>query len=238
MEYAAYIYNAIIGDIEFMPEQGGIISIADEPYSLLKDGTLFKKPYVIGADTAGTGEDYFTAKVLDNTCGKCVATLRAKHMDEDLFAEQLYCLGKYYNDVLIGIEINYSRHPVNVLRELNYPTLYKETDTQGQDGRIGFLTTAVTRPIIISNLVAIMREGLELETDKETLKELSTFVRHPSGKCAAANGSHDDLVMASAIAHHISKNFPHEIQITDTGSDILAKYIDCDPCQSFQFMEW
>ena len=35
-------------------------------------------------------------------------------MDEDLYAEQLYCLGRYYHDAMIGVEINFSEHPARV----------------------------------------------------------------------------------------------------------------------------
>ena len=64
---------------------------------------IAKCPYVIGGDTAGKGADYFAAKVIDNINGRTVATLHKQRMDEDVYAEQLYCLGKYYNDALIGV---------------------------------------------------------------------------------------------------------------------------------------
>lgn len=227
-----------ISDIEFAKDVNGLISIVEKPYSCQKDGCQYQKPYVIGADTAGSGEDYFTAKVLDNTSGRCVATLRKQHIDEDLFAEQLYCLGKYYNDALIGVEINYSRHPVNVLSELGYNNLYRQNGIGGASSRFGFQTTSATRPIIISNLVAIMRDSLELETNKETLKELSTFIKHPNGKSAAASGSHDDLVMASAIAHQIGREYDHDMRIIDTGSDILSNCFNTPEQQEYEFMEW
>jgi len=83
-----------------------------------------------------------------------------------------------------------------------------------------------------------MRDNLELETDKETLKELSTFIKHPGGKSAAANGSHDDLVMASAIAHQIGQDYDHEIQIIDTGSNILNNSFSIPEQQEYEFMEW
>lgn len=68
-------------------------------------------PYVIGADTSGDGSDYFVAQVLNNVTGEQVAVLRAQY-DEDEFARQAYCLGKYYNDALLGVEVNFSTHPV------------------------------------------------------------------------------------------------------------------------------
>jgi len=78
-----------INSIEFIEDKNGFISIVENPYFYEKDGYMHQKPYVIGADTAGSGEDFFTAKVIDNTNGRCVATVRKQHIDEDLFAEQL-----------------------------------------------------------------------------------------------------------------------------------------------------
>ena len=236
-------FQTNIVNIRFVPDEKGFISIVEMPFSENKNGVIRQKPYVIGADTAGEGEDYFTAKVLDNTSGKCVATLRKKRMDEDLFAEQLYCLAIYYNNAYLGIEINYSRYPVHHIRKLGYENMYynrydPKTAPPGVTKRYGFLTDSSNRPLIISNLVHVMRERLHLETDRETLKELSSFIRHKNGKCAAANGAHDDLVMASAIAHHIRQYFTRRMIIIDTGSDILDKFFSDSNEKSDQFMEW
>ena len=236
-------YDKEIINIEFVPDPNGLISIVEEPKAYTKGSITYQTPYVIGADTAGCGEDYFTAKVLDNTSGKCVATLRKQRMDEDLFAEQLYCLGKYYNYAYIGIEINYSRYPATHLHKLGYENLFSEKYTgknlpPGADRRFGFMTSINSRPIIISHLVTVMRENLHLETDRETLKELSTFIKHPSGKSAAANGSHDDLVMASAIAHYMRRFQTYEMITTNTGSSFLDKLFQDTVSEPNQFMEW
>ena len=235
-------YSTTISNIKFVPDRAGFIKIAEEPYIVKADEKIVKKPYVIGADTAGTGEDYFAAKVIDNTTGKCVATLHKQRIDEDLFAEQLYCLGKYYGDALIGIEINYSRHPVNVLLDLGYTNLYSQSFTTNNpfppQKRYGFMTTYVTRPIIISHLVTVMRENLFLETDRETLNEMCSFIRHSNGKCAGARGSHDDLVIASAIAHYIGQYYRHETEIIDTGSSVFEKSFTHSSPQDYQILEW
>lgn len=200
-------------DIAFCETPDGYIIIHEEPrVKLGEDGeAVARAPYVIGGDTAGTGEDYFTAKVICNLDGKTAATLRKQHIDEDLYAEQVYCLGKYYHDALIGIEINYSRQPMRVLqKKYRYPNLYMRESTNGlydkQAGEYGFLTTPATRPIIISELVSLMRDNVEIECDYQTLKEMTTFVKKANGRQEAIAGEHDDLVMAKAIAHFISKH--------------------------------
>ena len=50
------------------------------------------EPYTIGADTAGDGSDFNQGYVI-NTNQEQVAWIRLQK-DEDLFADQLYCLGK------------------------------------------------------------------------------------------------------------------------------------------------
>ena len=231
-----------ITDIEFIESESGYISIVEEPRAVTVGGVNRLCPYVIGADTAGSGEDYFSAKIIDNESGKCVATLHKKHFDEDLFAHQLYCLGKYYFDALIGVEINFSTHPIRVLRSLGYKNLYKpnarfgSVDTDSE--KFGFMTTAITRPIIISNLVSIMRDNVYLETDRETLMEMSTFIKRSDGKSAAADGAHDDLVMASAIARFIAIDYHHNPQIIDNELDFISKNFTQTPLQEENYMEW
>ena len=110
-------------------------------------------PYVIGADTAGDGSDWFVAQVLDNTTGRQVATLRRQY-DEDAFARQCMCLGYWYNTALLGIEVNFSTFPVKECQRLGYPRLYtrqtEDTYTHRYQKRYGFRTTALTRPLLVA----------------------------------------------------------------------------------------
>lgn len=234
-------YTETIENIEFVESKNGYISIVEEPFKSEKDKPKQAKPYVIGADTAGTGLDYFTAKVIDNTCGRCVATLRRQKMDEDLFAEQLFCLGKYYSDALIGVEINHSRHPVRVLRKLGYTNLYLSkrptTFADVPEKDYGFITSSITRPIIISNLVSVMRAGIKLETDRQTLLEMTTFIKRDDGKSAAADGAHDDLVMASAIAHYIGQDYKHEMIEKEQEYDALKRNFHVQEAED-TYIEW
>lgn len=229
-------------NIRFIDTGTGFVSIVEEPYAKRVGTRLHLKPYVIGADTAGVGKDYFCAKVLDNTSGRVVATVRKQFIDEDLFAEQLYCLGKYYNDALIGVETNFSYQPVRHLRSLGYENLYRSkslsTFRDESESHFGFITTSVSRPIIIANLVSVMRECPELETDRQTLIEMTTFVRHKDGRHSACDGAHDDLVLSCAIARYIAIDFEHNMKIIDTEHEILTNYFSSQTQNSNIFMEW
>ena len=78
-----------------------------------------------------------------------------------------------------------------------------DTYTHKTEKRFGFRTTSVTRPAIISRLVEIVRDHTDLINDRDTLEELLTITRNEKGKVEAPEGSHDDMMMALAIAHQI-----------------------------------
>ena len=236
-----------IDDIKFEESRDGYISIHEEPRVKRDERTkavIAKCPYVIGGDTAGKGADYFAAKVIDNINGRTVATLHKQRMDEDVYAEQLYCLGKYYNDALIGVETNYSRHPVRTLQRFGYTNMFrrqrvdKVTDTV--EDVFGFETTVRTKPIIIGELVELMREDPTIEVDVETLKEMTTFVKKDNGKQEAIVGSHDDLVMSKAIAHFVaSQQTKSWIEIERTEDDFVSRNFHHDDVSgNDEFMSW
>lgn len=172
-------------------------------------------PYVIGADTAGEGSDWFVADVIDNATGRLVAKYRTQ-TDEDLFARQIYCLGMYYNTALIGPEVNFSTHPTKELERLRYPKIYLREVEDSVTKKIrlsyGFRTDRLTRPIIIAGLVGIMREHPELVDDEDTLGEMLTFARNSKGRPEAIEGAHDDCVMALAITYYIRDQQETRIQ--------------------------
>ncbi len=168
--------------------------------------------YVIGADTAGEGSDFFAAQVLDNRTGEQVAVLHSAY-DEDVFAKQMYCLGVYYRRALIGIEANFSTYPIRELERLGYERQYvreaEDSFTHRLTESFGVKTTAVTRPLMLAALVQVVRDQTDTLTDRATLEEMLTFVRNAKGRGEAQSGAHDDLVMALAIAHYIR---PQQVQ--------------------------
>ena len=194
-----------ISGISWVDDPNGEIIIHTEPVVDEKNG---KKPYAIGGDTAGDGSDFFTAKVIDNITGRTVATYRRKNVSDDQYAEQLYCLGMYYNEAIVGVEVNFSAAATKRLEQCNYPRLYVrerfDAIVNKVDLRHGFKTTAQSRPVIIAELKRKWRESDgTIEVDVDTLKEMLSFVKDDKGKPQALSGQHDDLVMALAIAHHV-----------------------------------
>ncbi len=175
-----------------------------------------RRHYVIGGDTAGDGSDYNIGQVLDNNTGEQACVLR-KQYDEDLYAKQMYCLGVYYNNALIGIETNYSTYPTMELERLGYDNLYVRETFDNYTHKVkqsyGFVTTEKTRPVIISNLIKWVREDTQCLNDPTTLEEMLTFVRNEHFRPEAENGAHDDCVMALAIALFIREQQEFEDEL-------------------------
>lgn len=159
-----------------------------------------------GGDTAGEGSDYFTAHVIDNLTGRQVAKLR-REFDEIEYTRQIYCLGMYYNEALVGIEANFSTYPIKELDRLKYRKQFvreKEDEYTGKlEKRLGFKTTSITRPLILGQLQRIVLEEIDRINDRDTLEEMLTFVRNERGRAEAQEGCHDDLVMGLAISYYI-----------------------------------
>jgi len=154
------------------------------------------KTYIIGVDPAGGGSegDYCCAEVIERTSGLQCAELHGHFPPREL-AGRLVELGFAYNHGLLVVERN--NHGAGVLAHLQiqgYENIYREN---GQDG---WLTSVVSRPMMIENLAAMLANSPELFRSQRLLNECRTFVRHADGNSGAASGTHDDCVMAMAIA--------------------------------------
>jgi hypothetical protein len=104
-------------------------------------------------------------------------------------------LGKEYNTALLAVERNNHGYGVLAcLRTLEYPRVFVQ---KGQDG---WLTSAISRPAMIENLAAVLVEEPGRFRSPRLLNECRTFVRYADGSTGAAAGTHDDCVMALAIA--------------------------------------
>lgn len=199
--YFLYDYDGLkITNIRWVSDKNGYVKIYQVP------NVPEVTEYCIGGDTAGEGSDFFTGHVLNAKTGEQVAVLR-QQFDADLYTKQMYCLGKYYKDALIGIEANFDSFPIMELQRLGYPKQYtreaQDTYTGKTEKRFGFKTTSLTRPTIISKLIEIVREHCNTINDTDTLEELLTIIRNEKGRIEAPEGGHDDMMMGLAIAHHI-----------------------------------
>jgi len=159
------------------------------------------REFVIGVDPAGGGVegDYSCAEVIDRELGTQCAELHG-HWPPREMARRVAELGKEYNTALLAVERN--NHGFGVLANLDnlgYPRIYE------QNGQAGWLTSAVSRPRMIENLASAVMWEPGLFRSSLLLNECRTFVRSADGNTGAAPGTHDDCVMALAIAWAVRK---------------------------------
>lgn len=177
--------------------------------------------YYIGADTAMgiRGGDWSVAQVFDSK-KRQVAVYRAQ-VHPDYFAEQLYNLGMFFNEGRLIAENN--NHGIltctRLGKDMAYPNFYTEVQidklTDRETIKLGFTTTAKTKPLIIDQLRASMREN-EIElNDKTTIREMLTYIVNENGNMEAEHGCHDDCVMALALVNHIHEGRFEPIKVTD-----------------------
>lgn len=197
-----------------------------------KDSTgmmkLWKRPraggsYVVAVDVGGRTlkADWSVVAVFD-TAGcdgrpEVVAQWRG-HVDHDLLAWKGAQIARWYNTALLVFESNSMEHDyatgltsdqgAYMLHELGevYPNLYYR-QSMGEDcGRKpGFHTNRATKQMIITELIAAVRDGTYIERDAMALDELSTYELRPNGSYAASDGHHDDILMTRAIGLHVAR---------------------------------
>jgi len=154
------------------------------------------RQYIIGVDPAGGGTegDYACAEVIDRQTAMQCAELHGHYSPREL-AMKLIELGRMYNNAFLVVERN--NHGYGVLAHLRAAGYLRVFRDGGQDG---WLTSAVTKPAMIENLAAVLSLKPELFQSTALLTECRTFIRRLDGGSGGASGSHDDCVMAMAIA--------------------------------------
>ena len=153
--------------------------------------------YVMGVDPAGGGSDgdYSCAQVIARASGAQCAELRG-HMTRAELAARVAILARKYNQALVAVERN--NHGHEVLAHL--AMTHADVAVYHQKGEAGWLTSAASRPRMLDNLAAVLTAAPFLFASTRLLEECKTFVRRPDSTTAAANGAHDDTVMAMGIA--------------------------------------
>lgn len=175
---------------------------------------LSEDSYTIGVDVAEglSYGDYSCAQVLDSE-GRQVASWHG-HIDPWDWGNVVSQIGQRYNNAYIVVERN--NHGLTTLRrlqELAYPNMFIEHSVDGaysdkMTKRGGFLTTSKTKPLIIDNLAALLRQGQSGIADMDLVNELRTYIIDDKGAFNSQSGCYDDRVMAYAIALHGLASMP------------------------------
>jgi len=189
-------------------------------YYLDKDLLIWELPeafgsYVAGGDVAeGKQGDSSVLNIINNKTLKTVAKFNSNRIRPDEFAEVCDELGKWYNTAYLGIESNSGLWVLTELLETyQYPSLYFreaiDDITHAVGKKVGFSTSGVSRKPLLDNLLVAVNM-YNCWTNKDFLKECLTFIRNDAGRPEAAEGKHDDEIIATAICFYIRENAPAE----------------------------
>lgn len=218
--------------IAFEEDPHGRLKVWDMP-EIDNDGIskgVFDR-YVVVVDVGGRSvkADWSVIAVFDRIRmrfggGPALAAQWRGHCDMDVLAWLAARIARWYGDALLVIESNtletrdrdryvdgdQSGFILNQLRDC-YSNLYArkpnpEDIVEGRPRKYGFHTNTSTKPMVISNLVRVVREGLYIERDEGCLEEYLTYERRQNGSYGAISGKHDDMLMTRAIGLHICIN--------------------------------
>ncbi len=153
--------------------------------------------YLVAVDPAGGGAegDYSVAEVLDLESGMQCAEFAA-HVGGSELAREVAGLARRYNEAPVVVERN--NHGAAVLLALGETVGYHEVWV-ARDGQPGWLTTTLSRPVVLARLAAVIEENGGCLMSRGLLMECRSFVRLANGSVGARSGTHDDRVMAMAI---------------------------------------
>lgn len=172
--------------------------------------------YCSGADVAeGLAHgDYSDLSVIDLEDGREVLTLHG-HWPTDVFGRVLDAIYRLYPGTHAPERNNHGFAVLNVLKELGTPGVYREVTPFDQvtagdfaEGRLGWVTNSVTKPLMIDELDQAIRLGGILLSDALAIPELTFYRTNDNGSTSAPTGMHDDRVISRAIAWQMRKHRP------------------------------
>ena len=161
--------------------------------------------YYIGCDLSeGIGQDFSVVEVFSKD-GEQVAEFYNNKVKPYQMAEIINVIGRYYNRGLLNIErasggnsaierLRYNYKYLNMLKQKMFDERNRAV------WRIGFETNSKSKNIIINDFIELFDTGAIKINSIRLLEEMQTFVISDTGSMGASSGSHDDSVMATALA--------------------------------------
>ena len=148
-------------------------------------------------------------------------------IDKDIAIWVAAQIAKFYDDALFVVESNtydsdFKEDDSEFIFDTisyYYNNLYSRTPADKiKDGipvKYGFNTNRSTKPMIISNYVAILREKGYKERNQEALNEARVYEQKKNGSFGAKLGKHDDILMTRMIGCYICYDLPIPIILED-----------------------
>jgi len=177
--------------------------------------------YVVAVDIGGrtSRADRSVILVMDATAGSMpeVVAQWTGNIDHDILAWKAATVARHYNRAELIFESNTLETELTdgdpssyILNQLvsAYPRLYyRHSLVDGVDScRPGFHTNRATKTMIITGLIAALRDGTYIERDAAACDEFATYEQRPDGTYAARRGCHDDRLITRAIALHVIRS--------------------------------
>lgn len=187
--------------------------------------------YTIGVDPSwGVGQDRSAIHILKNGTLKNSDQQVVEFCSADLNVHELvpicYMLGQLYKNTvedipaLMSVECNISD---DIVHQLHYNYQYSnlfiwkfyDNIKMQLSSKLGWWTTNRTRPMIIIKAVHYIKQGWWDISSPWLVNEMQTIEKlEDKQKVAAAEGHHDDLFMAAAIALWSA----HDLEFNDLGT--------------------
>lgn len=213
--------------LRFVDDKSGNLRIWEMPDTSFRASNR----YIVATDVGGRSEraDYSVILVLDRWWrtegeGDVVVAEWHGHCRHDRLAWKMAQIAAFYNNALLVVESNTYEtkdmdtegdHSAFILEQIGrtYKNMYARQSTPDKIKKTrrkmwGFQTNVHTKALIIDNLITMIDDRLYTEREEEALMEYRVYQRNEKGTLEAAEGYHDDRLMARAIGLYISQTMP------------------------------
>lgn len=174
--------------------------------------------FCVGGDCSQGGSDFNVSQFYSVTKNDVPLIYRARGVASTMTAALHPVLEKIADHTgvkpVVGLERNMGgASEMEVLKALNrlqkytlflMPNIGSDVSGGSDSDKLGFVTSSLTRPILVGGLKSLIDVNGLAVYDKETIDEMSIFVENPQGKPEAAKGGCDDTIIALAIARFMS----------------------------------
>lgn len=144
------------------------------------------------------------------------------HCDPDRLALRCARMAAFYNDALLVVENNTAYSKMNNtdgdVSQLFFPILLplynniysartasRAKKKKGKERTYGFNTNSSNKSAVVLHYCQKVRDLRYVEREQEALEECGYYMKYPNGQYGAAEGHHDDRLMARAIGLFVSE---------------------------------
>lgn len=214
-------------DLKFVEDTQGQLKVWQLPDKTFKA----RNRYVVSVDVGGVTDraDYSVIVVIDRwwrTEGENdeIVAEWYGHCPHEILAWKMLQIASFYNDALLVPEANTfvkdfnqteGDHAKFILDIIGgqYRNMYTrqaspENIRKGRAREWGFFTSRSSKEMIIDHLKMLINTRGYIEREEGALNEYNTYQRDEKGAANAAQGYHDDRLMARAIGLYVSSTMP------------------------------